>query len=107
DLEEALQRFEDAWRGGEPPRLDQFLPKAPADARASGGAARQELLAELIKIDLEYRWQRGPAAERPRLENYLGQFPELGPVDRLAPDLIGEEYRVRQRWGDRPGHADY
>ena len=32
---------------------------------------------------------------------------ELGPLDRLPVDLIGEEYRVRHRFGDRPGHDEY
>ncbi len=44
---------------------------------------------------------------RPVLEDYLARYPELGPAERLSPALIGEEYRVRRRWGDRPGAAGY
>ncbi len=43
----------------------------------------------------------------PRLEDYARRLPRLGPLRRLPLDLICEEYRVRQRWGDRPNHAEY
>src|SRR5262249_28875478 len=64
----------------------------------------------LVKIDLECRWRlfrRGShkgKAGPPRLENYVQRLRELG---RPGLELIGEEYRVRQRWGDRPDHSDY
>src|SRR5262249_45303940 len=32
---------------------------------------------------------------------------ELGRPEQLAVELIGEEYRVRQRWGDHPSHSEY
>jgi serine/threonine-protein kinase len=41
------------------------------------------------------------------LEDYLDHFPELGAAPKLSIQLIGEEYRARQRWGDRPTHQDY
>jgi serine/threonine protein kinase len=40
------------------------------------------------------------------LEDYVARFPEWASLDGLPLDLIGEEYRVRCRWGDRPSHAD-
>src|SRR4051812_14632982 len=43
----------------------------------------------------------------PWLENYVAEFAELGPVNCLSLSLIGEEYRARQRWGDRPGHQTF
>src|SRR5262249_61676328 len=74
------------------------------------------------KIDLEYRWRgAGPARagdgcvldaddafpNHPRLEHYLARFSGLGSPDQLSLGLVVEEYRVRRRWGDRPGHAEY
>jgi serine/threonine protein kinase len=44
---------------------------------------------------------------RPRLEDYVRRYPELGPLEQVSPAIIGEEYRARQRWGDRPAHDDY
>jgi serine/threonine protein kinase/phage FluMu protein Com len=92
--EERLEGFEEAWQSGIPPRLEEFLP--------AGGDP--ELLAELVRIDLEYRWRNG---ERSLVEVYLARFPTLATGGRLAVELIGEEYYVRRRWGDRPSHAEY
>src|SRR5262249_18388216 len=100
-LEELVERFERAWRSEKaPPRLEEVLPPPPAkeDARP------HRILRELIKIDLECRW-RSRGATAPRLEHYVRQHSQLGPQPSI--DLIAEEYRVRQLWGDRPSHADY
>jgi hypothetical protein len=124
-LLDRLEQFDAAWRGGAAPPLEAFLPPP-------GDTARRELLEELVPIDLEYRWRQArsrpaeaagvptlleagrqrPAQEGappggPRLEDYVGRFPELGPPESLPGKLVGEEYRARQRWGDRPGHAEY
>src|SRR5262245_28592955 len=108
DLEAMLERFEVAWQGGAPPAIEEFLPHA---AGGPAGAARRKLLHELVKIDLEYRWRQpaggGSWPAHPRLEDYASSLPGLGPARRLPVELIGEEYRVRQRWGDRPGHDEY
>jgi tetratricopeptide (TPR) repeat protein len=116
DFEDRLERFDAAWRAGMAPQMDAFLPPP-------GAAGRLRLLEELIKIDLEYRWRAADqpadpadtpraadgqsAPGGPRLEDYAAHFPELGPPALLPVELVGEEYRVRQRWGDRPGHADF
>jgi serine/threonine-protein kinase len=119
EISDLLDRFEEAWQSGAPPRLEQFLPGA-ADGKGDAAAGRQ-VLAELVKIDLDNRWRRatvaatvGPAPalqdtlpERPYLDDYLERFPGLGPREQLPLDLIQEEYRARHCWGDRPGHAEY
>jgi serine/threonine-protein kinase len=121
DLERVLEQFEEAWQSGTPPRIEACLPSTPV----------RELLEGLIKIDLNYRWsqaRRGTsgriewtaplrdspqeqppvsALQRLRLEDYVQHFPNLGPLDQLSLGLIEEEYRVRQRWGDRPAQTDY
>ncbi len=129
DLLSLLERFDRAWQGQTPPRIDEFLPPKSSATDAGEETLRRQRLEELIKIDLEYRWRhagRNPVDRstprsaggkpeqktdtlpaRPLLEDYRSRYPELGPIGRFSPDLIGEEYRVRQRWGDRPGHAEY
>lgn len=91
-----VDQFEQAWRNGTAPDLATFLPT---------GAERQRVLEELVKIDLEYRWRTSPT--RPLVEDYLRLHPELGTSDRVPVGLVEEEYRVRQRWGDRPAIAEY
>ncbi len=129
DVEEALDRFEQAWRRGEPPDIGGFLTRAAEQSLDQ--ATRQEMLEEFVMVDLWHRWRqagggrtvaaRASAAEetrnvpestrslpvRPRLEDYVRQYPDLGPLEQVSPAVIGEEYRARQRWGDRPGHDDY
>jgi serine/threonine protein kinase len=99
---EIVEQFEQAWQQGTPPQLDLFLPPETAPSR------RKDVLLELVAIDLEYRWRRdaigGIAWE---LEEYVRRFPELGPLSQLSAELIAEEYRVRQRWGDRPSAEVY
>jgi serine/threonine-protein kinase len=111
DLETVLEQFEDAWRSGRPPRLEDFLSRSvePRD--------RRKLLEELLKIDLDYRWHPGlgrtgpaeptPVPNLPRLEDYAKGYPALVRLDQLPPELIAEEYRVRRRRGDRPRHDEF
>jgi hypothetical protein len=107
DVEARIVEFEDAWRQGGPCDLSGFLdrpPELPAGQRAW-------LLVELVCIDLEFRWRdwpkgrpdRGPAT----LESYVARYPELSAVDRFPLEVVGQEYRVRRQWGDRPTHADF
>lgn len=114
DAEALLAQFEAAWRKGTPPRLDTFLPPRPG----TPDDGRRALLEELVMLDLEYRWRRpappvapalpaGPIAARPQLEEYLHLYPELGTVEQASGELLAAEYRVRQRWGDRPARAEY
>jgi serine/threonine-protein kinase len=97
--DDVLEQFEAAWREGSEPSIEQHLARMPA-----AGPVRRLALQELIKLDIEYRWRKG---SRPKCEDYLARWAEIGPVERLSEELIAEEYRVRQRWGDRPTHAEY
>jgi serine/threonine protein kinase len=99
-IQDRLEQFDAAWRHGDVPSIEAFLPPA-------GATGRRKVLDELIKIDLEYRWRHGDNRPGPRLEDYVARFAELSPLESLPLELIGEEYRVRQRWGDRPSPAEY
>jgi serine/threonine protein kinase len=95
-LEEILEKFEDAWQ--------QTLDPAATVSLASFLPACQDplyfvVLQELVKAALEIRWRRGQPVH---LESYLKQFPDLSQEAQLLPALLYEEYRVRQRYGDRP-----
>jgi tetratricopeptide (TPR) repeat protein/tRNA A-37 threonylcarbamoyl transferase component Bud32 len=126
DLNDVLELFDIAWRSGMRPSIEAFLSWTVAHNYEKGHAARRQLLEELIKIDLEYCWQRPEAssvgqsssgdvsqpmsttgAHHPRLEEYVARFPEIGPLEQLPLALVREEYRVRKIWGDNPAHAEY
>ena len=110
-----LDRFDAAWASGTAPEISDFLPGDAGEATLS----RRSVLIELVMIDLERRWRAGtseaatipPDAEpfpaKPTLEDYVARHSELGPIEALPIELIGEEYRVRRQWGDRPGHEEY
>src|SRR5262245_22698378 len=106
-IEEVLFQFDQAWGKGAAPAIEEFLQSAPA--ADTGG--RRLLLEELVKIDLEYRWRQASSPKitaaasaskqtkpalgsKPRLEDYLVRFPELGPLNNLSAELIGSEYWV-------------
>jgi hypothetical protein len=132
-LDRLLDRFDRAWQRGAPPPLADFLPAGARGRRQ----ALHELIKIDLEYRWRPRAGRGdegtrgrgdegkggkPVAPlplfpssrrpdswptRPLLEDYVARLPRLGPLDRLPLGLIGEEYRVRRRWGDRPGHAEY
>ncbi len=85
-LERILERFEDAWRSGARPVLEDFLAQA-------GPAERDLLLRELVEEDLEYRLQAGEAA---RVEDYLERYPQLRTDPAVLLDLIRTECRLRR-----------
>jgi WD40 repeat protein/tRNA A-37 threonylcarbamoyl transferase component Bud32 len=66
-VDQACNRFEAAWRSGEPPRIEDH-------AAGWEGPARAALLRELVLLDADYRRGRGAAADP---ADYLGRFPEL------------------------------
>lgn len=94
---EAIDALSGAWEshlagGGEEPELDQWVPSDPGDLRRLA-------LSELVKVDLEYRWQGGRSPRK--IEIYLQQFPELEGAGNVPLELIHEELQVRMQAGDR------
>jgi hypothetical protein len=92
-LDDWLDRFDIDWR---PSLFGEFARSVPA------GSDSRAALFELIKIDIEKRWQGG---DRPRLEEYLAAHPEVGPASAVPPDVIRAETDARERYGD-PVSAD-
>jgi serine/threonine protein kinase/formylglycine-generating enzyme required for sulfatase activity len=96
-VQDLVTRFEDACQGGDIAKLEQFL-------LPEGNPMRLLALIELIKSDLEIRWSR---RKRILLEDYLKRFRELEAHPNHWPKLLYEEFRVRQKFGDKPVVADY
>jgi hypothetical protein len=91
-LEQAVRRFEAAWRQGPRPVIEDHLP--PADG------PRYVALVELVHIDLELRLK---AAEPARVEEYLARYPQLAGDCDAVLSLIAAEYELRRR--GEPGLA--
>jgi hypothetical protein len=62
-----LDAFASAWEQPVAPRLEDYLPP-------ESGPCRGEVLAGLVRIDLEHRIKAGESA---RVESYLCRFAEL------------------------------
>jgi serine/threonine protein kinase/tetratricopeptide (TPR) repeat protein len=95
-LEQIVARFEEAWRRGERPAIDEYL-------RAQDVAPRQ-LVLELVHADLECRWKAGEAIA---VEAYFERYAELAGDRAGVLRLIEAEYRLRRRREPGLGPADY
>lgn len=95
-LESALEAFTAAWDASPaPPALAEFL-------QVGSAPLRNRLAIELIKVDLEQRWQRGL---RRLVEDYRDEVPDL---DRhITGQLIFEEYHARKQADDNVTPTDY
>jgi WD40 repeat protein len=93
-IDAIADQFEAAWKQGPAPSIASFV-------GTETGARRSDLLAELVKIDLEYRWRSG---DRRQLADYLAEFPDLlGPDGALPDHLLLHARRLRERFA---GEAD-
>ncbi len=75
-LHHSVARFQTAWRQGDCPGIDDYLPHWPA--------LRLALLIELVRIDLA---QRGQDSSPSNLNTYLQRYPELIEVRRALEGL--------------------
>jgi serine/threonine-protein kinase len=111
-IDRKADEFEEAWRRGGRPRIEDYLVDAT-------GPYRSSLLEELLTIEWQRRWKQG---ERPDPGEYVGRFPEhalwirrairsrcpnpgaavvngqeLTPASEGLPDVVG--YKLLERLG--------
>ncbi len=82
-IDQICDGFESAWQSIRRPQIEEFLD-------AAGGPGRQVLLRELVRLDVEYRRQKG---ESPLTADYRQRFPELADTwldAELTSGLRGE-----------------
>jgi serine/threonine protein kinase/tetratricopeptide (TPR) repeat protein len=97
ELDEFVQAFEETYleRGAADPAA--FLPPV-------GHPLRAAVLHELVRVDLEFGWERG----RPgRLDEYRRAFPELDDDPDGLREIAFEEFRLRRRAGEDPSPEEY
>src|SRR5262245_32745579 len=91
-----IESFEQAWRSGPPPSIEDFL--------GGEGIERDSLLVELAHIDLELRLKAGESA---RVEAYFDRFPRLTTDSATVLDLLEAEYDLRRRTEGEFGLEEY
>ena len=96
-LSARADQFHSALRGGRDVDWDSYIGDLT-------GTVREAVLIELVHIDLEHRSKAG---KKPRLEEYLRRFPDLGPAARVPEKLIVEEFRCRAAAGEAPEPSSY
>ena len=94
---DAVDALAAAWEShlsaeGDEPRLAEFLPASDDDLRSMA-------LPELIKADLENRWQHDRSPRK--LEVYEAEFSLRDAAGELPLELIHEELQVRMQAGQR------
>jgi serine/threonine-protein kinase len=92
-VDQICTAFEAAWKAGQRPRIEDFLPAGPEGERAA-------ILRELVPLEAEYRRQAG---EEPRPEEYDRRFPDLDPA-WLAAAVAGsagpvQGFNLAEEWG--------
>lgn len=85
-IDEAIDRFEEAWTSGSPPAVKSFLGSHDL-------AGHLDALAELLRIDIELRYRHGHPVN---FRAYLDEFPELKQSPVHVRTLAFEDYRTRK-----------
>jgi formylglycine-generating enzyme required for sulfatase activity/serine/threonine protein kinase len=104
DLSDADRRDLESWLVAFDERRDEGILASRVEQIPPGCSWRLSALAEMVKIDLVWQWQRGRQVS---LESYLKQFPELGNNGDVSADLILAEYAVRRQFGAPAALEDY
>lgn len=97
DVDRRVEAFEERLAARGSAAIREFLP--PPDSPVYG-----ETLAELVRVDLEWSWNRG---DRKPVEAYLGEFPRLANSPAAIGQIALEEYRVRRRLGEPADASEY
>jgi serine/threonine protein kinase len=96
DLETLVERFEKAWRRGQRPNIDDYLPVDKAN--------RLAVLDELAHVELEFRLKAGEPA---CVEDYLRRYLVLGTNRTAILSLIAVERDMRRRLKPEPTLEEY
>lgn len=95
--ESLLDEFESAWIAGTPVSIDRFLQSlSEGSAERLAAVDGDELLAELVRLEFEYRYNADPQSP-PSIEEYLRRFPRLQ-ESSIAVDLADDARRLCRRY---------
>ena len=97
ELDDFIAAYEEAQQRPGGRVLRDFLP--PADH-----PLYREALRELIRVDLEFCWQR---RQRKTVMDYAESFPEILDDVDIVEAIAFEEFRQRRRAGEKPPLAEF
>src|SRR5262245_34150255 len=96
-IDALANHFDRAWRAGLRPRIEDVLAGVAAERRAL-------LLAELLRVELEYRQAAG---EAPSIQEYLIRFPADNETIDSAFPRTGSSPPTDPLPAELAGHPDY
>lgn len=94
--EPTVRQFDNAWRDGQSPRIDDFLPADDSN--------QTRILVDLIRTELKYLAKSGQDV---RVEDYSEKFPQLAEDETAILELIDAEYQLRQRFEPHVSTSEY
>lgn len=97
EVDEFVEAFELAWTADAVPEIPDFLPEAVHPQF-------HETLLELVRVDLELRWQHGCAKT---LDAYRRAFPALLDDAESLSRVAFEEFRARRQAGELVSADEY
>ena len=97
EVDEFVEAFELAWTADAVPEITDFLPTAEHPQFS-------ETLLELVRVDLELRWQHGCVKT---IDDYRHEFPELLDDAESLGQIAFEEFRTRRQSGDSVTAVEY
>ncbi|MDM4018575.1 serine/threonine-protein kinase [Roseiconus lacunae] len=86
-IDDLCAEFERQWQVDSPPTIESVLADLSAEAKESGTAEHDVLLAELVVLEIDYRRRRG---DQPRKQEYLDRFPAH---HEILEDALAEKER--------------
>jgi hypothetical protein len=106
-VEQQIAAFESAWQEGSLPNLNDFF---TGESLIDATLAR-----ELAAVDMEFRWRHADEIEHPDNTNgqppsshdYADLFRDENGIHSLPIELVIEEYRIRNVWGDCPSASTF
>lgn len=97
-LDAVCDEFEAVWKSGVTPKIADFVRDVLPEKKRT-------LLVELVAIDMEYRAKSETSVLR--LEDYVQQHEQLGPLDALPIDLVLQEFEMRSTASDQLNIEEY
>lgn len=97
-LEQIVEEFERAQRAGQSPEIAAYSARVPA-------AERADIVVELIRSDIEFRWENGLRSRD--IETYRQEFPQVFVDSDRLRDIAFEDCRQRLRHGQAVDSKQY